>query len=173
MIEFVVREGPMFEAMIMNREINNPMYRSVQLQTSNVSPFYNFSSVLQRHDVYTHVCFLFLPGFYLRTRVRHMYTTGGSSTPYYRFDFMFKNSSSTKSTLHFSGVTAQSGFVLILIVNYYLLRVKHQSNGKQRTLGCLRMALCGVRLLLIHTSMVLMMMGRKRRKRRMRARKAA
>uniref|UniRef100_A0A3Q2WU79 U2 snRNP-associated SURP domain containing n=1 Tax=Haplochromis burtoni TaxID=8153 RepID=A0A3Q2WU79_HAPBU len=26
MIEFVVREGPMFEAMIMNREINNPMY---------------------------------------------------------------------------------------------------------------------------------------------------
>uniref|UniRef100_H2M334 U2 snRNP-associated SURP domain containing n=1 Tax=Oryzias latipes TaxID=8090 RepID=H2M334_ORYLA len=28
MIEFVVREGPMFEAMIMNREINNPMYRS-------------------------------------------------------------------------------------------------------------------------------------------------
>ncbi|XP_015905552.1 U2 snRNP-associated SURP motif-containing protein [Parasteatoda tepidariorum] len=27
MIEFVVREGPMFEAMIMNREINNPMFR--------------------------------------------------------------------------------------------------------------------------------------------------
>uniref|UniRef100_A0A673H6K5 U2 snRNP-associated SURP motif-containing protein n=1 Tax=Sinocyclocheilus rhinocerous TaxID=307959 RepID=A0A673H6K5_9TELE len=27
MIEFVVREGPMFEAMIMNREINNPLYR--------------------------------------------------------------------------------------------------------------------------------------------------
>ncbi|RXN05718.1 U2 snRNP-associated SURP motif-containing -like isoform X1 [Labeo rohita] len=26
MIEFVVREGPMFEAMIMNREINNPLY---------------------------------------------------------------------------------------------------------------------------------------------------
>ncbi|TNM96596.1 hypothetical protein fugu_016257 [Takifugu bimaculatus] len=31
MIEFVVREGPMFEAMIMNREINNPMYRWVRL----------------------------------------------------------------------------------------------------------------------------------------------
>jgi hypothetical protein len=29
MIEFVVREGPMFEAMIMNREINNPMFRYV------------------------------------------------------------------------------------------------------------------------------------------------
>ena len=27
MVEFVVREGPMFEAMIMNREIANPMYR--------------------------------------------------------------------------------------------------------------------------------------------------
>lgn len=27
MIEFVIREGPMFEAIIMNREINNPMYR--------------------------------------------------------------------------------------------------------------------------------------------------
>ena len=29
MIEFVVREGPMFEAMIMNREIQNPLFRSV------------------------------------------------------------------------------------------------------------------------------------------------
>ncbi|ESP01722.1 hypothetical protein LOTGIDRAFT_139163, partial [Lottia gigantea] len=27
MVEFVVREGPMFEAMIMNREISNPVYR--------------------------------------------------------------------------------------------------------------------------------------------------
>lgn len=27
MIEFVIREGPMFEAIIMNQEINNPMYR--------------------------------------------------------------------------------------------------------------------------------------------------
>lgn len=27
MVEFVAREGPMFEAMIMNREINNPQYR--------------------------------------------------------------------------------------------------------------------------------------------------
>nr|CAH7739350.1 unnamed protein product [Callosobruchus chinensis] len=27
MVEFVVREGPMFEAMIMNREINNPQFR--------------------------------------------------------------------------------------------------------------------------------------------------
>lgn len=27
MIEYVIREGPMFEAMIMNREINNPNFR--------------------------------------------------------------------------------------------------------------------------------------------------
>lgn len=27
MIEFVIREGPMFEAMIMNREISNPLYQ--------------------------------------------------------------------------------------------------------------------------------------------------
>ena len=62
--------------------------------------------------------------------------------------------------------------VLILTVNHSLLRVKHQPNGEQTTLGCLRMALCGVRRLLIHTSMVLTMMGRKRRKRRRAARKA-
>lgn len=29
MVEFVIREGPMFEAMIMNRELNNPMFRFV------------------------------------------------------------------------------------------------------------------------------------------------
>lgn len=29
MVEFVIREGPMFEAMIMNRELNNPMFRYV------------------------------------------------------------------------------------------------------------------------------------------------
>ena len=27
MIEFVIREGPMFEAMIMNKEMNNPSYQ--------------------------------------------------------------------------------------------------------------------------------------------------
>ena len=34
MIEFVVREGPMFEAMIMNKEINNPMFRLVNKHIS-------------------------------------------------------------------------------------------------------------------------------------------
>lgn len=27
MVEFVIREGPLFEAMIMRREINNPQFR--------------------------------------------------------------------------------------------------------------------------------------------------
>jgi U2-associated protein SR140 len=27
MVEFVVREGPLFEAMIMNREMNNQIFR--------------------------------------------------------------------------------------------------------------------------------------------------
>jgi len=27
MVEFVVQEGPLFEALIMNREINNPRFR--------------------------------------------------------------------------------------------------------------------------------------------------
>jgi len=27
MIEFVIREGPLFEAMIMNKELNNPMFQ--------------------------------------------------------------------------------------------------------------------------------------------------
>lgn len=29
MVEFVIREGPMFEAMIMNRELTNPMFRYI------------------------------------------------------------------------------------------------------------------------------------------------
>ncbi|TNN73438.1 U2 snRNP-associated SURP motif-containing protein [Liparis tanakae] len=46
MIEFVVREGPMFEAMIMNREINNPMYRFL---FENQSP----AHVYYRWKIYT------------------------------------------------------------------------------------------------------------------------
>lgn len=53
MIEFVVREGPMFEAMIMNREINNPMYRSVQLYIRNVLAFI----LLVKTAVFADLCF--------------------------------------------------------------------------------------------------------------------
>lgn len=85
-----MREGPMFEAMIMNREINNPMYRSVQLHNTIFFTFLYFIILVVSANLYWSLfmfMILFLPGFYLRTRAQHMYTTGGSSTQYYRFDF--------------------------------------------------------------------------------------
>ncbi|KAM8823244.1 U2 snRNP-associated SURP motif-containing protein isoform 3-T3 [Spinachia spinachia] len=42
MIEFVVREGPMFEAMIMNREINNSMYRFLFENQSPAHVYYRW-----------------------------------------------------------------------------------------------------------------------------------
>ncbi|XP_077971948.1 U2 snRNP-associated SURP motif-containing protein-like isoform X2 [Styela clava] len=49
MIEFVVREGPMFEAMIMNREINNPMFRFLFENQSPAHIYYRWRmySILQ------------------------------------------------------------------------------------------------------------------------------
>lgn len=49
MIEFVIREGPMFEAMIMNREINNPMFRFLFENQSPAHIYYRWKlfSMLQ------------------------------------------------------------------------------------------------------------------------------
>ncbi|XP_034947104.1 U2 snRNP-associated SURP motif-containing protein isoform X2 [Chelonus insularis] len=49
MVEFVIREGPMFEAMIMNREINNPMFRFLFENYSPAHTYYRWKlfSVLQ------------------------------------------------------------------------------------------------------------------------------
>ncbi|PSN54653.1 hypothetical protein C0J52_01081 [Blattella germanica] len=49
MIEFVIREGPMFEAMIMNREINNPMFRFLFENQSPAHVYYRWKlySLLQ------------------------------------------------------------------------------------------------------------------------------
>lgn len=49
MVEFVVREGPMFEAMIMNREISNPMFRFLFDNSSPAHVYYRWRlfSVLQ------------------------------------------------------------------------------------------------------------------------------
>ncbi|GCC20114.1 hypothetical protein chiPu_0018748 [Chiloscyllium punctatum] len=49
MIEFVVREGPMFEAMIMNREISNPMFRFLFENQSPAHVYYRWKlySILQ------------------------------------------------------------------------------------------------------------------------------
>ncbi|XP_014681632.1 PREDICTED: U2 snRNP-associated SURP motif-containing protein-like [Priapulus caudatus] len=49
MVEFVVREGPMFEAMIMNKELNNPMFRFLFENQSPAHVYYRWKtfSVLQ------------------------------------------------------------------------------------------------------------------------------
>lgn len=49
MIEFVIREGPMFEAIIMNREIENPMYRFLFENSSPAHIYYRWKlfSLLQ------------------------------------------------------------------------------------------------------------------------------
>ncbi|XP_046143797.1 U2 snRNP-associated SURP motif-containing protein isoform X2 [Osmia bicornis bicornis] len=49
MVEFVIREGPMFEAMIMNRELNNPMFRFLFENYSPAHIYYRWKlySILQ------------------------------------------------------------------------------------------------------------------------------
>lgn len=49
MIEFVVREGPMFEAMIMRREIDNPIFRFLFENESPAHIYYRWKlfSLLQ------------------------------------------------------------------------------------------------------------------------------
>ncbi|PNF24766.1 U2 snRNP-associated SURP motif-containing protein [Cryptotermes secundus] len=49
MVEFVIREGPMFEAMIMNRELNNPMFRFLFENQSPAHVYYRWKlySLLQ------------------------------------------------------------------------------------------------------------------------------
>uniref|UniRef100_H2XVP1 U2 snRNP-associated SURP motif-containing protein n=1 Tax=Ciona intestinalis TaxID=7719 RepID=H2XVP1_CIOIN len=49
MIEFVVREGPMFEAMIMNREINNPMFRFLFNNKSPAHIYYRWRTYSVLH----------------------------------------------------------------------------------------------------------------------------
>jgi U2-associated protein SR140 len=53
MIEFVIREGPMFEAIIMNRELNNPAYRFLYENESPAHIYYRWKlfSLLQGDTV--------------------------------------------------------------------------------------------------------------------------
>ncbi|XP_071085782.1 U2 snRNP-associated SURP motif-containing protein-like [Haliotis cracherodii] len=55
LVEFVVREGPMFEAMIMNREINNPMFRFLFDNQTPAHTYYRWKlfSILQGDSPYT------------------------------------------------------------------------------------------------------------------------
>lgn len=49
MVEFVIREGPLFEAMIMNREINSPMFRFLFENQSPAHIYYRWKlfSIMQ------------------------------------------------------------------------------------------------------------------------------
>lgn len=49
MIEFVIREGPMFEAMIMNKEMGNPKFKFLFDNTSTDHIYYRWKlfSILQ------------------------------------------------------------------------------------------------------------------------------
>lgn len=53
MIEFVIREGPMFEAMIMHRELENPMFRFLFENESPAHIYYRWKlfSLLQGDTV--------------------------------------------------------------------------------------------------------------------------
>ncbi|CAF5075629.1 unnamed protein product, partial [Rotaria magnacalcarata] len=55
MIEFVVREGPLFEAMIMHRELNNPQFRFLFDNQSPAHTYYRWKlySILQGDTVAT------------------------------------------------------------------------------------------------------------------------
>lgn len=49
MVEFVIREGPLFEAMIMNREINSPLFRFLFENQSPAHIYYRWKlfSIMQ------------------------------------------------------------------------------------------------------------------------------
>ncbi|XP_071165088.1 U2 snRNP-associated SURP motif-containing protein-like isoform X3 [Mytilus edulis] len=81
MIEFVVREGPMFEAMIMNREINNPMFRFLFDNQSPAHLYYRWKlfSILQGDTPYawrTEEYKMFKGGSTWRPPVMNPYTQG-------------------------------------------------------------------------------------------------
>ena len=63
MVEFVIREGPMFEAMIMNREINNRIFRFLFDNQSPEHVYYRWRlySLLQVTILNQHIAKFFLP----------------------------------------------------------------------------------------------------------------
>ncbi|KAL1123660.1 hypothetical protein AAG570_002736 [Ranatra chinensis] len=81
MIEYVIREGPMFEAMIMNREINNPMFRFLFDNQSPAHAYYRWKlfSLLQgdsQKDWRLHEFRMFKGGSIWRPPPMNLYTQG-------------------------------------------------------------------------------------------------
>ncbi|XP_064638246.1 U2 snRNP-associated SURP motif-containing protein-like isoform X2 [Lineus longissimus] len=81
MIEFVVREGPMFEAMIMNREISNPTFRFLFENMSPAHVYYRWKlfTILQGDSPYkwrTEKFRMFKNGSYWQPPPLNPYTSG-------------------------------------------------------------------------------------------------
>lgn len=81
MVEFVVREGPMFEAMIMNRELNNPMFKFLFENQSPAHVYYRWKlfSILNGDLPYkwrTEEFRMFRGGSYWKPPVMNPYTQG-------------------------------------------------------------------------------------------------
>lgn len=77
MVEFVIREGPMFEAMIMNRELNNPMFRYIPYCVC-VNTYVLLSVITQLTGT-----FLILD-FYLKIILPHILIIVGNYIPFYK-----------------------------------------------------------------------------------------
>nr|XP_018913617.1 PREDICTED: U2 snRNP-associated SURP motif-containing protein [Bemisia tabaci] len=81
MIEFVIREGPMFEAMVMNKEISNPMFRFLFENQSPAHVYYRWKlfSLLQgdqQREWRTEEFRMFKGGSIWRPPPIHPYTQG-------------------------------------------------------------------------------------------------
>lgn len=82
-VEFVVREGPMFEAMVMNKELNNPAFRFLFENQSPEHVYYRWRlfSILQgdNKDSWRPEPFkMFKGGSYWQPPVRNLFTQGMS-----------------------------------------------------------------------------------------------
>ncbi|KAK9889205.1 hypothetical protein WA026_004485 [Henosepilachna vigintioctopunctata] len=80
-VEFVVREGPMIEAMIMNREINNPQFRFLFENQSPAHIYYRWKlySILHgdsQKEWYTKEFRMFKGGSIWKPPLMHSYTAG-------------------------------------------------------------------------------------------------
>ena len=89
MIEFVIREGPMFEAMIMNKEFHNAKFQyvcSVSISACILTFFVCVCKLVHQQLLYFVLLFA-SAGFCSRIKVLPMFTTDGSSSQSFRFRF--------------------------------------------------------------------------------------
>lgn len=75
MVEFVIREGPMFEAMIMNRELNNPMFRYISYYVWHAYFCHNWTN---------RNIFILILDFYLKIILPRILITAGNYIPFYK-----------------------------------------------------------------------------------------